>query len=79
MKRLKLFLTATVLTLVLVTPAFAGDMETTVTSQPPPPTVTVGGRQTTVTVTSGTSNETADIHPMTEIAINLLQSMLSLF
>lgn len=80
MKRLKLFLTATVLTLAFAIPAFAGDIETTVTSQlQTPPAGMVGDIQTTVTATNSESNETATIHPVTDIALSLMRSMFSLF
>ena len=68
MKYLRLSLTAGALTIVLALPAFAGWMDTTVTSpQPPPPT----------TCKMDSSSVSAD--PLTQIALSLAQSVLALF
>jgi hypothetical protein len=69
-----------VLILALALSAFAGDMSTTVVSSPPPPTeqaMTQGDISTTV-AGDMTTGVTA-IEPATEITLNLLQSLLSLF
>jgi hypothetical protein len=81
MKKLKLSLSATVLTLALSLSAFAGDMQCGVTSQAPaqPTSMTAGETQTTVVSTSGTSVEAATLNPVTETALSLMQSLLSLF
>ena len=74
---------AVVFTLALTIPAFAGDMQTTVTSPPPaqPQTATLNGDiQTGVTGQEETgSSEATATGSATEIALNLLQSVLSLF
>ena len=83
MKNLRRLFCAVVFTLALTVPAFAGDMQTTVTSQPPaqPQTAMANGDiQTGVTgqIEIGSSEATAT-DSVTEIALNLLQSVLSLF
>lgn len=82
MKQFRLSLAATVLTLAFSIPAFAGDMETGITSQPPtPPAATTSGDiQTTVAgqmETGVTANEAAD--SLSCVALGLMQSVLSLF
>lgn len=81
MKKLKLSLSVTALTLALSISAFAGDMSCGVTSQAPaqPTSMTAGYMQTTVVSTGDTSGEAATLNPVTEIALSLMQSLLSLF
>ncbi len=84
MKNLHRLCGAIVFTLVLTIPAFAGDIQTTVTSPPPSQpaqTATLNGDiQTGVTgqADMGSSEATA-ANSAAEIALNLLQSVLALF
>jgi hypothetical protein len=84
MKNLHRLCGAIVFTLVLTIPAFAGDIQTTVTSPPPSQpaqTATLNGDiQTGVTGQAETgSSEATAANSAAEIALNLLQSVLSLF
>jgi hypothetical protein len=84
MKNLRRLSGAVVFTLALTIPALAGDIQTTVTSPPPAQpaqTATLNGDiQTTVTGQAETdSSEATAADTATEIALNLLQSVLSLF
>jgi hypothetical protein len=84
MKTLRQFCVAFVLTLTLTLPAFAGDIHTMFTPPPPPPASTSstapGDIHTTVAGDISTmSTEEATTASMTETALNLLQSVLSLF
>jgi len=81
MKNLRRLCGAVVFTLALTIPAFAGDIQTPLA--PPQPTQSAtaqGDIQTTVTgqAETGSSEATAS-DSATEIALNLLQSVLSLF
>ena len=67
MKKLKLSLVATALTLALAIPALAGNMPCGVTSTPLKQTATAEVSQTTA------------LDPLTELALSLIQSALSLF
>ena len=81
MKTLRQLCVAVVFTLALAIPAFAGEIEITKTAPPPPPTATSNGDiQTGVTgqIETGSSEATA-ADSATEIALNLLQSVLALF
>lgn len=78
MKQLKLFLASTLLTLALAVSAFAGNMPCGVTDPPSPPATAVAS-DTETTSSSGTVSETTAIDPVMEIALNLIQSVLSLF
>jgi hypothetical protein len=83
MKNLGRLFCAVVFTLALTIPAFAGDIQTTVTSPPPaqPQTATLDGdMQTGLTGQAETdSSEATAADSATEIALNLLQSVLALF
>jgi hypothetical protein len=84
MKNLRRLCGALVFTLALTIPAFAGDIQTTVTSPPPAQpaqTATLNGDiQITVTGQAETgSSEATATDSATEIALNLLQSVLALF
>lgn len=68
MKNMRLLCAAVMLTLVLASQTFAGQMETLIVSPPPPSSA--GQMQT------GTSEA---IDPVTQIALSLLQSVMSLF
>jgi hypothetical protein len=70
MNYLRLSLAAGVLTVLLALPAFAGYMDTTVTSPQP----TTGEMETTRTVVTTDQMET----PLTEITLSLMQSVLAL-
>lgn len=74
MKHLRLSLAATVLTMALSMPAFAGDMYGGIAQPPPPPTATTtGNMDTTITATDNTASS------LTEVALGFMQSVLSLF
>ena len=81
MKALRLLCVTSAFTLALAIPAFAGDIQTGVTSPPPPQTVTANGDiQTTVTGQEETvSGEATAADSATESVLNLIQSVLSLF
>ena len=81
MKRLRHFCAAAILTFTLTLSAFGGDIECGVVDPPPPPPSSVMGEMATgVTETNETpSSETAYIDPVTGLALDMLQSLLSLF
>lgn len=75
---------ALVLALVLSAPTFAGIMVTDVAPPPPPPTPAAAGIMTTEVTDGETQTGEAASTPeatdtVTEIALTLLQSMLTLF
>jgi hypothetical protein len=81
MKTLRQLPVALVFTLALAIPAFAGEMETGKTPPPSTPMATTASEKETVITgqeETGSSEATA-IDSATEIALNLLQSVLSLF
>jgi hypothetical protein len=83
MKTLRQFCVAFVLTLTLTLPVFAGEISTMVTAPPPPPSTSStvpGDIHTTVAgdISTMISEETTTASA-TETALNLLQSVLSLF
>lgn len=81
MKRLRHFCAVSILTFMLTLSAFAGDIECGVVSPPPKQTTSVMGNiGCGVTALNETSSaETASVDPLTEITLNILQSLLSLF
>jgi hypothetical protein len=84
MKNLRRLSVALVFTLVLTIPAFAGEIDTGKTSPPPSqPTqaaTTEGEIDTGITGQTETgSGEVSATNSATEIALNLLQSVLALF
>jgi hypothetical protein len=84
MKTLRQFCVMLVFTLALTIPALAGEIQTTVAPPDPPPASTSstapGDIHTTVAGDiSTTISEEATTASMTEMALNLLQSVLSLF
>lgn len=76
MKTLRRLCVASVFTFALAMPAFAGEIQTTVT----PPSAPAGEIETGITgqAETGSSEATAS-DSATQIALNLLQSVLSLF
>lgn len=88
MKTLQRLCAALVLTLAFTLSAFAGEMSTGFTDPPPPPpnsqTATTGGTSTTLdgqmdtTVTGVITTGVAATSPVTDLALNLVQSLLSL-
>lgn len=82
MKNLRQLCIASVFTLVLTLPTFAGDIETpkTSSSSSTPSAATAGQIDTTVDgdIETG-SSEATGIDSATQAALNLLQSVLSLF
>lgn len=83
MKALRRFCAASLLTLALTLPVSAGYISTGVTSPPPPPapasapgdsSTSVAGEISTTKSEEATANDS-----VTEIALNLIQSVLSLF
>lgn len=83
MRHLRRTFLASVFTLTLALPAFAGQIEIGYAPPPPPPTqaATANGEiQTTVTGQEETgSGEASATDSATEIALNLLQNVLALF
>jgi hypothetical protein len=80
MKTLRQLFVASVFTLALTLSAFAGEIQTPKTQ--PTPVTTEGEIQTPLTgqtETNGSVSEATAIDSATEIALNLLQSVLSLF
>jgi hypothetical protein len=78
MKTLRRLCAVFVLTLTLALSAFAGQIETGIAPPSPPPDVAATG-QIETGVTGDISTGDTAIEPATEIALNLLQSLLSLF
>ena len=83
MKPLRQLCVALTFTLALAITTFAGEIHTTVAPPPPPSsqaTTTEGDIQTTVAGQEETgSSEATTTDSATELALNLLQSVLSLF
>lgn len=88
MRHLRTLCAAVVLTLALTPPALAGNIHTGVASPPPPATqgnISTGSPSTQGTIHTGVTNqESAEdgataSDSVTEIALTLLQSVLSLF
>lgn len=89
MKNLRQLCAAVALTLALAAPAAAGNISTGVASPPPPPAtqgnISTGSPSTQGTIHTGVTNqESAEdgataSDSVTEIALTLLQSVLSLF
>ncbi|HEX8494153.1 MAG TPA: hypothetical protein VF658_15000 [Pyrinomonadaceae bacterium] len=71
MKKVRQFCAAVVLTLSFAISAYAGQMTTWATEPPPPPSTTTEGQMDT-----GSSDA---VDPVTQVALNLLQSVMSLF
>lgn len=81
MRKLKQLCIATVLTLTLALTAFAGDMHTPGVTTPPPDQTTVTGEMQTsgVTASDTPDSETPAIGSVTDAALCLLNSMISVF
>jgi hypothetical protein len=90
MKRVRQLCATTLLTVLLVaSPALAGNLPMGVTSPPPPTETSVTGQMPMGATTSSPSSDasvtgeipfgdTSEIDPVTGLALNLLQSLLSL-
>jgi hypothetical protein len=76
MRTLRIFFAASVLTLTLCLPTFAGDISTTIAS---PPSNTDGDIHTMRTGEITTGNADAADDSLTDAALSLLRSVLSLF
>lgn len=76
MRTLRLLFAASVLTLTLCLPTFAGDISTTIV---PPPANTNGDIHTMVNGVISTPNAEAAGGSLTDAAVALIQSVLSLF
>jgi hypothetical protein len=82
MKTLRQLLVASVVTLVLTVPAFAGQMDTMIPAPPPPAQPATAQGEISMTVIGqedANNSEATATDSATEIALNLLQSVLSLF
>ena len=81
MKPLRQLCAVFVLTFVLASSAFAGDMQCGAVPPPPdPPASVTGDIQCGFMTTNGTlSTEAAFVDPATEFTLNILQSVLSIF
>lgn len=83
MKQLRLFLAATALALSLVVSTSGGEILCGVTSQPPaqPPASTAANETSAgvPAISETASGEAPAVDPVTEIVLNLIQSVLSLF
>jgi hypothetical protein len=81
MKTLRQLCVASVFVFALASPAFAGEIQTPLAPPPPAQSVTAQGEiSTTVTGQEETgSSEATAADSATEIALNLLQSVLALF
>lgn len=81
MKRLRYFCAITILTSALTLSAFAGTIECGVVAPPPPQqSAVMGDIHCGVTATCATPGaEIVVIDPVTGLALNILQSLLSLF
>ena len=80
MKTLRQLSVASVFVFVLAMPAFAGEISTGIAPPPPPHAATAGQIETGITGQIETdSSEATSADSATEIALNLLQSVLSLF
>jgi hypothetical protein len=80
MKNLRQLCAAVVLTFVLTLSVPAGQITTGITDPPPPPaSTTIDGQITTGTAEPMQTGGDEGLAPVTQIALNVLQSMLSLF
>lgn len=79
MKPLRRLCAALALTLALTLSTFAGDIHTGITAPPPPPTDAAATGQIETGVTGDIHTGITATDPVTEVVLNLLQSLLSLF
>lgn len=80
MKTLRKLTAGTVLTLLFALPVLAGDIHTTVTSQPPAqPSVTTSGQIDIPVANGDISTPAATTDSVFEAALNLVRGVLSLF
>lgn len=71
MKSIRQLCAAVVLTLVVAAHTFAGQMHTLIVDPPPPPPAAAEGQ-----ITTGNSEA---VDPVVQLALNVLQSVMSLF
>ena len=80
MKMLRQLTISALLMLVLALPAFAGDMHAPVVPLPPPSSESVMTSQSDSTFGYATpSGEAAELDPLTEVTLLMLQGVLALF
>lgn len=79
MKQLRLFLAATALALSLVVSTSGGEILCGVASQPPASTAANETSAGVPAISETASGEALAVDPVTEIVLNLIQSVLSLF
>jgi hypothetical protein len=79
MKNLRQLCFAVVLTLVAATYTFAGDMHTLIADPPPPPSATEGQIQIVTAGEITTMESEAVVDPVAQVALSVLQSLMSLF
>jgi hypothetical protein len=80
MKSVRQFCAVGLLTCVLSLPVVAGQIGTGVVDPPPPPSSTTEGQiGTGVGVTGQITESNEAVDPVTQMALNLVQSVLSLF
>lgn len=83
MKNLRQLTVALAFTCALAVPAFAGQIETTVTQPTPPPQAATAGQiETTVAgqiETTGSVSEATALDSAAQAALNLIQTVLALF
>ena len=80
MKTLRQLSASALLMLVLALPVFAGDMHSPVVAPPPPPPASeVMAQPDSTPEGMALSDETAELNPLTEISLLLLQGVLALF
>jgi hypothetical protein len=79
MSRLRRFCVVSILTFIFALSALAGDIECGVVSLPTQQPLVTGEMATGATTNEMSSAETTYVDPVTEIALNLLQSVLALF
>jgi hypothetical protein len=78
MRTLRQLCAASVLTLMLALSAFAGEMTTTIVSQPPPPSTSQGTAEGQMTIGSTGRIETPVTNSAVQAVLALVQSALSL-
>lgn len=79
MKKLQQFCSAGVFTLMLTTATFAGDIQTGGKTQPPPPSASSTSAPGDIHTGQGIQSSQATSDSVIDIALNLLQTMLSVF
>lgn len=79
MKNLKSICAVIALTVSLSLSAYAGQMTTTLTDPPPPPSATADGQISTTVAGQMQTGGSEPVDSVTQTALNLLQSVMSLF